>query len=110
MQSFEQAWVMSNEYHRVTPTVRVAIQTRAVNIYTYVEDFVPDGGTKRWQIRSGTIQAHGNAAEREPWEAHPRLKAKARAEALYYSLKKEEAGLVLVYADLAHAEATKELS
>jgi hypothetical protein len=89
MQSFEQAWVMSNEYHRVTSTVRVAIQSRAVNTYTYVEDLIFDGLTKHWRIRPGTIQAHGSAAEREPWEAHPRLKAKARAERLWRDLVKE---------------------
>lgn len=94
MNAFDQAWNMTTEHHRVSPTVRVTIQTRAVNVYTYVEDFVTgyviDELVGRWKIRRGTVRAHGAAHLQGPHDSHPRVKAKARAEELWKELKQRE--------------------
>lgn len=87
MNAFDHAWQMTTEHHRVSPTVRVTIQTRAVNVYTYVEDLVSvSDDAKRWRIRGGTIRAHGDDIDGRVGP-NPRLKAKARAEKLWHELR-----------------------
>lgn len=93
MNEFDHAWNMTTEHHRVSPTVRVTIQTRAVNVYTYVEDLVRGeaGALATWRIRTGTVRTHGSVSNvHTDTQPHPRLLAKARAEKLWHELRLAE--------------------
>ena len=80
----EDAWTASLTHYRVRYGLRVTVQVRAINTYTYVEDFVIDGAYRQWKIRRKTIRSHGRGE---------RVEAKARAERLWKTLN--EGGQIL---------------